>query len=291
MIRPSLSGLRVFEAAARLLSFKDAAGELGLTPTAVSHQIRALEAQLDTALFDRHHRAVTLTEAGRTLSQAATSAVDLLDTAIERIRDGETRLTVSATPAFAALWLAPRLAEIAAACPGLTLRLEGTVEPVDLARQRHVDAAIRYGPMADSDPTILVRERFQGFANAALAERIAHGEPAPLFVPTWQNRRLPDIDARAWASAAGLATLLHPVSVDEEQHAVMAALGGQGVAFVSDILASHLAAQGLLTPLDPGAAIPGFCYRLLMRHETRERKSVRLFQRWLAAAFAANRSG
>lgn len=114
--RVSLSAIRVFEAAARLGSFKDAADELAMTPTAVSHRIRGLEGELGTALFSRSHRKADLTAAGDELFEASRAAVSVVDAAIERIGSAQRSVTMTTTPAFAALWLAPRLQALQALC-------------------------------------------------------------------------------------------------------------------------------------------------------------------------------
>src|SRR5262245_53341946 len=108
---PNLGGLRTFEAAARHLSFTRAAEELGVTPAAVSYQIREIEAQLGVALFRRSTRAMELTDAGRLLSGAMSTALDGIAQAVSRLTElkGRPRLTVTTGSYFAAKWLVPRL--------------------------------------------------------------------------------------------------------------------------------------------------------------------------------------
>lgn len=108
---PPLNALRAFEAAARHLSFNAAAAELHVTPAAVSHQIKALEADLGVKLFRRLNRAVRLTDAGQACLPELREAFDRLAEAVARARRADTGgiLTVSASPALAAKWLVPRL--------------------------------------------------------------------------------------------------------------------------------------------------------------------------------------
>jgi LysR family glycine cleavage system transcriptional activator len=108
---PSLNALRVFEAAARHLSFKKAAEELHITQAAVSHQIKTLEDHAGVPLFRRLPRGVELTEAGRACLPRLREAFDLMAAAMEAIRaEKDSRLlSVTAPPVFAARWLAPRL--------------------------------------------------------------------------------------------------------------------------------------------------------------------------------------
>ncbi|MEQ9681803.1 MAG: LysR family transcriptional regulator, partial [Rhodospirillales bacterium] len=108
---PSLNALRAFEAAARHLSFTQAAEELNVTQAAVSHQIRGLEDWLGFPLFRRLSRALVLTEAGQLLFPEVREAMDILTTAVNRVQrqDSEGVLTVTTMDSFAQSWLVPRL--------------------------------------------------------------------------------------------------------------------------------------------------------------------------------------
>ena len=106
---PPFATLSAFEAAARHLSFKNAAQELGVTPGAISHQIKALEAELGAALFERRHRGVELTHEGAALFETLVTSFGQMSRQLARIRrvsDGMT-VTVGSTTAVAALWLSP----------------------------------------------------------------------------------------------------------------------------------------------------------------------------------------
>jgi DNA-binding transcriptional LysR family regulator len=141
---PSLDLLRGFEAAARHLSFTLAAAELYLTQSAVSRQIATLEARLGVRLFVRRNRGLTLTDDGETLRAAVAKAFREVDDALERIRSPVTRtLNVTASVAFSALWLVPRLPRFAREHPGVDVRLSATSALLDLARDR-IDVAVRY---------------------------------------------------------------------------------------------------------------------------------------------------
>src|SRR3954451_13448174 len=108
---PGLTTLRTFEAAGRLLSFTRAANELGVTPAAVSHQIREMEEQLGTRLFARTSRSMRLTDAGKLLHDAVREALDTISRAVSRLKksDGKPQLKVTTPPSIAAKWLVPRL--------------------------------------------------------------------------------------------------------------------------------------------------------------------------------------
>src|ERR1700754_1675946 len=120
-----LSAIRVFEAAARLLSFTRAAEELGMPQAAVSWQVKALERRLDQALFRRLPREVALTPAGERLARAATEAMNILRSAASDLSDsGEGVLAISPLQTLAVQWLAPRLGGFQLAHPRIAVRLE-----------------------------------------------------------------------------------------------------------------------------------------------------------------------
>src|SRR5258708_3344592 len=143
---PSLNGLRAFEAAARHLSFTQAASELNVTQTAISHQIRRLEEELGTRLFIRQNRALELTPEARDYLPGVRAAFNDLRLATDRLlrkEDGHV-LTVSTLASLAAKWLPPRLSAFHEAHPGIDARITTSTTLVDFQRD-NVDAAIRYG--------------------------------------------------------------------------------------------------------------------------------------------------
>ena len=142
---PPLDALRVFEAAARRLSFAAAAEELHLTASAVSHRIKTLEGQLGLVLFERLTRKVRLTPAGRAYAAAVADAIAILREATRRLAAEANRpLTASVTPLFGARWLLPRLARFEAAHPGITVRLISTLRMANFTADG-VDCAVRFG--------------------------------------------------------------------------------------------------------------------------------------------------
>ena len=130
---PPLNALRVFEAAARHLSFKDAANELSITQAAVSHQIKSLEEYLGVELFRRAGRRVQLTEAARACLPRLREGFDSLAAAVEMIRERaeEADLLITAPPVFTARWLMPRLADFARREPKIELRVFASSKMVD----------------------------------------------------------------------------------------------------------------------------------------------------------------
>jgi len=133
---PSLNGLRAFEAAARHLSFTNAAGELNVTQTAISHQIRRLEEELGIRLFVRQNRALTLTPEARDYLPGVRAAFNDLRLATDRLlrKDNEHVLTVSTLASLAAKWLLPRLSSFQEAHPGIDVRITTSTSLVDFER-------------------------------------------------------------------------------------------------------------------------------------------------------------
>src|SRR3954468_11377489 len=130
---PPLNALRVFEAAARHLSFKEAANELSITQAAVSHQVKTLEEYLGVELFRRAGRGVQLTEAARACLPKLREGFDALAAAVEQIRSRaeETELVITAPPVFTARWLMPRLAAFSAREPNIDVHVVASSKMVD----------------------------------------------------------------------------------------------------------------------------------------------------------------
>lgn len=282
---PSPAALRTFEAAARLGSFKDAAAELGVTPTAVSHQIRTLEEQLDLALFVRKTRRVELTEAGARLAAAASRAFETLDAALEDLKEAERTLTVSTTPAFGALWLVPRIRAFETANPDVRVHIDSSVSVVDFARERRIDLAIRYGEgrYPELYAETLARERLGAYAAPAyLDERTAPSEA--VFIDTrWTGPGAPPVTFEHWFAAAGEAPPARAVfrAFAEEQHVVNAGLAGQGLILASDVLVSDIVRRGWLVPYRPEVSVGGLSYTVVVPPVRAQTRKVRRFRTWL----------
>ena len=164
---PPLTELRAFEAAARFRSFKLAAAELGVTPTAVSHQIKLLEAYCGQALFRRQPRPITLTWAGEQLFPVVRDGFGSFVEAINVVSAGgaAARLRLTTTNAFAARWLVPRLPQWRKAHSRLKLEIASTDEVISL-ENGEADISIRYvrSPPTDGLSFELTRDEFHAVA-------------------------------------------------------------------------------------------------------------------------------
>ncbi len=201
---PPLTTLAAFEAAARRLSFKDAAVELNVTPGAVSHQIKALEGELGIRLFERQHRGVALTDQGGLLLGVLEKSFSQISTMLARLRHAADQniVTVSATTSVSALWLTPRLARFWKEHGNILVNQNLS----DLPPQQgdFSDLKIRYGrlPDADSASFELFRDRLVPVCSPRFAER--HPDPGLADLAT-----LPLIHLEGNASWTSWATWFH----------------------------------------------------------------------------------
>jgi LysR family glycine cleavage system transcriptional activator len=143
---PPLSSLRAFEAAARHGSFVRAADELGVTPAAISHRVKALESDLGAELFVRRARGVLLSDAGRRYREQIAAAFELITraTADASRPSADGPLTVTSPASFVTFWLLPRVSRLTRRFPSLELTFEADNRPVNL-RTSAADVAVRFG--------------------------------------------------------------------------------------------------------------------------------------------------
>jgi len=282
-----LTALRAFESASRLLSFKAAAEELAVTPTAISHQIRALESWLGLSLFERLPRQVRLTEGGerlfRTLHGAFLDVAQSVDT-LRPQRSGAS-LTISTTAAFAALWLVPRLGRFYARHPDISVRLDTHCEVIDLHQDASVDLVLRYS--LDDYPNLfglcLFDEAF-GVYGSPEQVALARGRVPTLISVRWHNSKLYAHGWEAWCAQSGESWLQGQPAVreyDEEHYALQAAIAGQGLVLASNILVSQSVASGLLVGYRSDIQVEGAGYSALCVPGRERHPPVRAFFAWL----------
>ncbi|MFC0387518.1 LysR family transcriptional regulator [Muricoccus vinaceus] len=287
-----LSALRAFEAAARTGSFRRAAEDLGLTPSAVSHAIRALERDLGTVLFEREGRSVKLTPEGDTLMRHVERGFGELQLGISSVAARRPELLkLHSAPSFAAQWLVPRLGRLMTECEGLDLRIAaGTDYTRFLADE--FDADVVYGtPSSD----FLGSAGLQSMIVLPLGTEVVSPLCAPSLAPMIRNAQdlfgqvLIESDNKrvrwpAWFAANGLsAPLPKGPRFDRSFISISAAVDGLGVALESTMLAERELASGrLMRPLK------GICedvvytgHWLVYPAKRRYARSMTLFLRWL----------
>jgi LysR family glycine cleavage system transcriptional activator len=303
---PPLNALRAFEAAARHMSFKKAADELAVTPTAISHQIKGLEAYLGIALFRRLTRALELTAEGKAMLPGVQEGLARFASAVEstrQLRHGG-RLNMSAPPTFAARWLVPRLQAFTSAHPEVELHLASSLRMID---SREPGGGFAASPADPRDEGSEVWIRFgTGNYPGCRVDRIlapvytAVCSPAllrakrPLIHPAnlryhvlIHDDTIPDEGERPswadWLRSAGV------VGVDARSGphfsnsglALAAAADGLGIALASKpLVAAEVAAGRLAVPFDIDIG-SRYAYYLVAREAGAQRPAVAAFRDWL----------
>ena len=266
----SLRGLRVFEAAVRYGSFQRAAEDLHLTPSAVSHQIRALEDALGRPLFIRGSRRILPTTEAQAFQAEIREALRVIDHAAQRLTGVEKRavLTVHSTPSFAFQTLLPRLPDFVAAYPQIDLRFSASQDAADLGREP-VDIDVRYSrhPQPTEGSVTVLQETVSPLVSPSLIERMG-----PIAGP-WDLTRFPRVHSTHclvqwpdWQSRAGIRFDSEPtVRFDRSFMSIAAACDGMGVALESDLLADRELARGqLIAPL-PATGLRFSGHRIVVR--------------------------
>jgi len=289
---PPLNALKAFEAAARRLSVSVAARELGVTPGAVSQQIRVLEDHAGGPLFRREGGAIALTDLGETLQPVLRDAFEQLKRAADIIYGPAQRrsLAISVPPSFAVRWLVPRMVRFSAAHPEIEAWISADMQMADVAGGR-VDIAVRYGrgdypgvrseplmeagvipvcsPALLSGPHPLVRPA--DLARYALIHvgQSTIEEPRPDWSAWLRSRKLTDIDASVGPR------------FDQTAFAIEDAAYGRGVALAPRaFVQADLASGRLVAPFADGYLATEMAYHVLTRR-TGGRDEARLFVKWL----------
>jgi LysR family glycine cleavage system transcriptional activator len=291
-----LGPLRVFDSAARTLSFTRTGAELHLTQSAVSRQVQALEAALGVSLFLRKTRALVLTREGNLLARAAAEALQRLDDAAREISEVPRRqvLVVSTWSSFASIWLVPRLARFQRLAPEIDVRISSSDSYVDLLRER-IDLAIRYTlrqPLAP-EATVLFEERVFPVASPELLRQRGKGlrTVADLARHTLLHLhdRLPwrQVSWEHWLGQCGHSGIVGQAALtyDQSDQLLKAAALGHGVALARSFLVQDMLAQGeLVAPLAPPRApvldTGGRCH-LVLSPRSADRPEVKRFVGWL----------
>jgi LysR family transcriptional regulator, glycine cleavage system transcriptional activator len=246
---PNFVLLRAFEAAARLQSFALAAQELHLTPSAISHQVKELEAYFGRPLFIRRNRRIDPTPEALRLLDSLSRVFDVIESACAEVSLAPQAqvLVVYCAPSFAVKWLAPRLADFARQHPNVTLRLSTGPDPVDLTRAQEVDVAISYGGALERpgvETVALGVEPLVPMCSPALLAS-ADSLEALMQQATLIESPLSRVTWRDWFAANGIAMVDRPrPSFDRAALAISAAVDSMGIVLESTRLAERELARG-----------------------------------------------
>jgi LysR family glycine cleavage system transcriptional activator len=291
---PPLNALRAFEAAARHLSFTKAAEELHVTPAAISHQIKGLEAYFGTPLFRRRNRSLLLTDAGQLCLPGLTDGFDALADAVRTVdtRRESGPLSVSTTPSLAGQWLVPRLERFHQAHPDIDVRLHAGIELVDLS-EGDMDLAVRFG--CGDYPGLHVTRLF-GVNYAPICSPALLENAAPLAKPedlrhhtllhdVWHQENDTSADWRMWLTAARVEDVDASAGprYSDTNLTIAAAVAGQGVALVADVLITgDLRAGRLVKPFE--VSLNTDCaYYIVSTPQAAKQPQVKAFRDWLVA--------
>lgn len=281
---PPLNTLRLFEASGRHLSFKLAAEELNLTPSAVSHGIASLEDWLGVQLFIRGHRSLMLSAAGLAYLPRIREVLQQLAGATEALpgRRASRRLAVSVAPTFGLRWLIPGLPRFNARHPGIEVTIDTSRRQVDFPRDG-IDAAVRMGrgEWQDLYSLCLAGEDLVPVCSPEMARRITSA--ADLEAQTLLHVVNISEDWAAWAELAGVEglNLERGLKVDTIHMAFEAAAQGVGVAMGRLPLAAPDLAAGRLVPVlgPPLRCRTG--YWLVAGRDSLSRPEVAAFRDWM----------
>lgn len=288
-----LNALRVFEAAARHMSFTKAGEELGMTQTAVSYQIKLLEENIGELLFLRRTRQIALTPIGERLLPKVTDAFAVLREAIATARqDADEILEIHSTPTFASHWLARHLGTFQLAHPNIAVRLLRGSTLTDFSRET-ADLAIRIGkgPWPGIARHPLMRLSYTPMLSPRLADTIGGvKEPADLLKLPW----ITDDDRWAtWFALAGIDLTSNRSRLLDVGGALdleaSTAISGHGVAMLSPFYVQEELASGrLIRPFDI-SWIDENAYWLVYPESRRNAPKIRAFREWIEAAIAPER--
>jgi LysR family transcriptional regulator, glycine cleavage system transcriptional activator len=288
---PSLNGLRAFEAAARHLSFTQAAAELNVTQTAISHQIKRLEEELGIRLFVRLNRALSLTSEAKEYLPGIRAAFNDLRLATDRLlnKGDDHVLTVSTLASLAAKWLLPRLSAFQEAHPGIDVRITTSTGLVDF-KSGSVDAAIRYGrgqwPGVRAD-WLMADQMFPVCSPALLSGKKPLRRPEDLADQVLLHTSAAnDDDWRLWLTAAGLPTNLSKqpgITFDMVFMTIQAAIDGVGVAMGrTSYVRDDIAKGRLVVPFEITLPVDAGFY-LVSPDGRSDSPKLSAFREWLVA--------
>lgn len=291
---PPLTALRLFEAAGRHESFKLAAKELGVTPSAVSHGVALLERGIDTLLFDRGVRGISLTPSGREFLRFVAEAFSSIADGMQRLpnRRKQRHISVSCAPIFAARWLLPRLRGFTELHPDTAIKIDTSHRHVDFPADG-VDLAIRMGrgPWSGMEATLLFNPTLAPVcAPDHFREMTRAGAAFDLRKTTLLHVTSATEDWAAWMenAGAGEVDLNGGLRFDTIQLTIGAAVAGLGTAIGRLPLIDEELETGRLVRAR-GPSVKGEVgYWLVASEVTRRWAEVAVFKDWLLKQSAAH---
>ncbi|XTZ39207.1 glycine cleavage system transcriptional regulator GcvA [Salmonella enterica] len=287
---PPLNALRVFDAAARHLSFTRAADELFVTQAAVSHQIKSLEDFLGLKLFRRRNRSLLLTEEGQSYFQDIKEIFSQLNEATRKLqaRSAKGALTVSLLPSFAIQWLVPRLSSFNSAYPGIDVRIQAVDREEDKLAD-DVDVAIFYG--RGNWPGLRVEKLYAEYLLPVCSPLLLTGE-RPLKNPEdlAHHTLLHDASRRDWQTYTrqlGLNLNVQQGPIFSHSSMVLqAAIHGQGIALANNVMAqSEIEAGRLVCPFND-VLVSKNAFYLVCHDSQAELGKIAAFRQWILAKAA-----
>ncbi|MGE8327711.1 MAG: LysR substrate-binding domain-containing protein [Pseudomonas urmiensis] len=272
-IIPSMTALLQFESVARLKSFTQAAKELGVTQAAVSKQIKVLEENIGSSLFNRLPRGIELTHEGQALFAVISKSLQKIATIFDEINheSSHKEITLGATASFSQFQIMPRLAALRDAMPELKLRLTTQMFTGDL-RTQETDIVVRYGDgqWVDGESIFLFNEEIFPVCSPGW---LAHN-PAPTSLEELASACLLEADStsegwmnwQGWFKALGLSThkLNYTLRCNLHANAVHAALHGHGIGLGWGRVVEHLLTTGELVRLEPFVVRPTDAYYVII---------------------------
>ncbi|AYM11462.1 MULTISPECIES: LysR substrate-binding domain-containing protein [Rhizobium/Agrobacterium group] len=289
-----LNALRVFEAAARHLSFTKAGEELGMTQTAVSYQVKLLEENVGEPLFIRKARQVVLTEAGQKLAPKVAEAFNTLREAVDNVRDtSDTTLTIHSTATFASRWLSRHLGAFQLEHPSIAVRLDTSSALIDFT-QSDCDVAIRWS--SDDGKGLIYHQLLRGVYTPMLHPNLAEsigGLKKPEDLLRLRIIDPGDIWWSQWFREVGIENPgldRYPRSrLSVQAFEAAAAIASQGVAMLTpELYADEIALGRLYQPFEH-LSNEGKNYWLVYPENRRNIRKIRLFRDWILKRIDENR--
>ncbi|CRL64004.1 transcriptional regulator GcvA [Proteus mirabilis] len=289
---PPLNALRVFDSAARHLSFTKAAEELFVTQAAVSHQIKTLEEFLGLKLFRRRNRSLLLTEEGQSYYLDIKEIFSSINEATRKLlaRSAKGALTVSLSPSFAIQWLVPRLSGFNQAYPGIDVRIQAVDREEDKLAD-DVDVAIFYGR---GNWTGLRTDRlYAEYLIPVCAPSLLTGEkPLKTSSDLIYHTLLHDTSRRDWQAYVRQLEIQNQINVQQgpifshSSMVIQAAVHGQGVALVNNVMARSEIESGRLVRPFPDVLVSKNAFYLVCQDSQAELGKIAAFRQWILSQAA-----